>query len=474
MDSRPAATTVLYVCAGSPASGAVRAIEATIEGTVDVRPTAASGAVTTLAERPADCLVTEHPLPDGDGLALLGTVREESDVPVVLYVAEGSEALARRAIRRGVTDYVSREENDSHAVLAERVRAAVDGRTGHRAPDGPRSRQQSGKLFEALSATLPDSVYVYSERGEYLDAILGRRRDPINTREDLVGTTVEEVFDAETADSLRGAIQAVLETGEIRTVEYSLGWEAGTRWFEGALAPIPDGYRGEPAVLLSARDITERRRRERELRRKNEFLDEFASVVSHDVATPLGVIENRARLVEMTGDTSHAAEIYDAVDRIETLIDELGELAQQGKRVGDTSPVALEGVTREAWRSVESASATLAVESTGVVEADRSRLRQLLENLLRNAVDHGGVDGPVTIRVGTLPGGFYVADDGPGIQTADRGRLFEQGYTTAEGGTGMGLAIVRRIVAGHGWTVGVTESDGGGARFEITGVVFAE
>jgi PAS domain S-box-containing protein len=326
-------------------------------------------------------------------------------------------------------------------------------------PEDGTDRRQDRKLIEALSETFPDSVYVYSERGEYLDVILGRRRDPINTHEELLGATLDDVFDAETAERLRESIATVLETGELREVEYSMDSEAGTRWFEGALAPVEDGYRGERAVVLSARDITERRERERRLERKNEFLDEFASVVSHDVATPLGVIENKAQLVEMTGDASHAADIHEAAERVQTMVDELRELATQGRRVGDTCPVELEHVAREAWQSVETTGATLAVESSATIEADRGRLRQLLENLLGNAVEHGSTDDEVTATVGALPDGFYVVDDGPGIAPSDRETVFEQGFTTDSAGTGMGLAIARRIADGHGWRIDVVDSD---------------
>jgi len=95
-------------------------------------------------------------------------------------------------------------------------------------------------------------------------------------------------------------------------------------------------------------------------------------------------------------------------------------------------------------------------------------VRQLLENLLSNAVDHGG-DG-VTVTVGECAGGFYVADDGPGIPEAERDRVFQSGYSTADDGTGFGLAIVAEVAEAHGWSVAVTESDEGGARFEITDV----
>jgi signal transduction histidine kinase len=92
----------------------------------------------------------------------------------------------------------------------------------------------------------------------------------------------------------------------------------------------------------------------------------------------------------------------------------------------------------------------------------------LLENLLGNALRHGGAD--VTVAVGSLDDGFYVADDGPGIPEADRDAVFDSGYSTAAEGTGVGLAIVQQVVDAHDWSISVTESETGGTRFEITGV----
>ncbi|WP_229770487.1 HAMP domain-containing sensor histidine kinase [Halorhabdus sp. CBA1104] len=119
------------------------------------------------------------------------------------------------------------------------------------------------------------------------------------------------------------------------------------------------------------------------------------------------------------------------------------------------------------------------------VTADRNRLRQLLENLIRNAIEHGadpagtvardGDDTPaVTVRIGPLDGGFYVEDDGPGIPPGEREAVFETSYSTQDNGTGFGLSIARRVAEAHGWAIRVTESQAGGARFEITGVEFVD
>jgi PAS/PAC sensor hybrid histidine kinase (EC 2.7.13.3) len=101
------------------------------------------------------------------------------------------------------------------------------------------------------------------------------------------------------------------------------------------------------------------------------------------------------------------------------------------------------------------------------VRADANRLQRLLENLFRNAIEHGGED--VTLRIGALDDGFFVEDDGPGIPSDQQEEVLKAGYSSDEEGTGLGLSIVKTIVDAHGWSLALTEGRDGGARFEVTG-----
>ncbi|MHC3381136.1 PAS domain S-box protein [Haloarcula sp. H-GB5] len=208
--------------------------------------------------------------------------------------------------------------------------------------------------------------------------------------------------------------------------------------------------------------------RETELQRQNERLDEFASVVAHDLRNPLSIAIGFLDIVEETGDLSHVDRIEAAHDRMERLIDDLLTLARGETTVTDTKQVDLKTVTTEAWGYVDTAEATLTVADTvPTVAGDAGRLTQLFENLFRNAIEHGGED--VTVTVGQLDGrgGFYVADDGDGIPPGKREEVLKHGVTSTKGGTGFGLSIVADIAKAHGWTVRVTESTAGGARFEF-------
>ncbi|WP_135830504.1 sensor histidine kinase [Halorussus halobius] len=267
------------------------------------------------------------------------------------------------------------------------------------------------------------------------------------------------------------------------------------------------------------------RHRTAELAEQRNRLDEFASIVSHDLRNPLNVAQGHLDLARETDADRHFEAVADAHTRMERLIEEVLALSRRGDTVADPAPVALDEVATDAWTTVETPGMELRVETDRTVVSDDRRLRALFENLFRNAVEHGSTssrpqgddavehgstnprsgthedavehgsassrpqgddavehglpdsaassDGPAstegTVVVGDLDDapGFYVADDGPGIPPEDRELVFEGGYSTEPDGTGFGLAVVRRIAEAHDWRVRVTESWADGARFEF-------
>jgi PAS domain S-box-containing protein len=287
--------------------------------------------------------------------------------------------------------------------------------------------------------------------------------------EELVGKPPGEVFDDVVASEIESKYRTILDTAESVSGEDELSFPAGERVVSVKISPVV--VDGEVTELVGiSRDTTERKTRERELRRQNDRLEEFASIVSHDLRNPLNVAEGYLQVALETGDTSQLTEVESAHDRMRTLIDDILTLAREGTTVTDFEAVDLPAVATDCWTLVETPDATLTVDATGAVQADRSRLRQVLENLYRNTVEHAGED--VTVEVGDLEDGFYVEDDGPGVAPEKREQVFESGYTTGRDGTGFGLTIVTEIAEAHGWTVEVTDSDSGGARFEVRGVQF--
>ena len=292
---------------------------------------------------------------------------------------------------------------------------------------------------------------------------------------DLYGRDRETLCSVETWELLHEGDHEQIEEVD----DYLLAEPGRHRTFEARIVR-PDGevrhcefsttsitYEGDVALLSSIRDITERKEHERELERQNERLEEFASVVSHDLRSPINVVRGSVDLARETGDAEHFDRAEDALDRMEVLVEDILDLARQGKLVDETEPVVLADAVTEAWTTVDAPDAELEASLDGeLVTADRVRLRELFENLFRNAVEHGGRD--VTVTVDSLPDGFCVADDGTGIPANRCEDVFERGFTSTDDGTGFGLAIVENIAEAHGWTIAAVASDGG-ARFDVTG-----
>jgi PAS domain S-box-containing protein len=267
---------------------------------------------------------------------------------------------------------------------------------------------------------------------------------------------------------------------------------------------------------------------ERTIQRRNERLERFANIVAHDLRNPLGIARGRLELAQETYDDEDLDAVARAQTRMSALIEDLLTLARDGGPVtdDDAEPVELARIVRDCWQLVETPGVRLQIDGTCTLQADEGRLRRLLENLIRNAVEHGsttkpavddtvehgtitggaggssetnetgdtsheaphgtGTTDPVTIRVGVIEDfarsasatapdrpssrGFYVEDDGVGIPPERRGRVFDDGYSTHPSGTGFGLAIVEEIAEAHGWSVHLTDGADGGARFEFRSV----
>ncbi|MDZ5811383.1 PAS domain-containing protein [Halorubrum sp. AD140] len=246
-------------------------------------------------------------------------------------------------------------------------------------------------------------------------------------------------------------------------------------WLEARTRSLPDDA-AVGRLLINSRDVSERKARERRLTDRNERLDRFASIVSHDLRNPLSVIRGSMEMARLEGDTEPLERGERAVDRIDQLVSELLTLARQGSGIDEPTEFALDGVVRDAWTTAGDADATLVLVGDARVYGDRGRLRQALENLFRNSVEHGSTgsrtssgdsvehaapeaDDGLTVVVSATDAGFLVADDGPGIPADRREEVFEPGVTTSADGTGYGLDIVREIVESHGWTVRL-RSDG--------------
>jgi signal transduction histidine kinase len=323
-------------------------------------------------------------------------------------------------------------------------------------------------------------LYVFAERFERV-RLTGDMAEPVIFVDDEghvreFNENALELFPALANDrgaTLEAAVPSVATVLNTETEVLELDTDEERRYYLVTANPFTVG-RTEIGQMVLFSDVTRSEQHRRELERQNERLSQFASIISHDLRNPLNVAQGHVDLLRDEVDNEHLDTVANAHERMENIIEDVLELARHGETIGETEPCDLRLVAEESWATVDTADATLEFGADLDFEGDRDRLVQLFENLFRNAVEHGGES--VTITVGALDdrSGFFVADDGPGIPAEDREAVFEPGHTTTADGTGFGLAIVKNIVEAHGWTISVTDSESGGARFEIEDITLAD
>ncbi|WP_227352804.1 PAS domain-containing protein [Haladaptatus salinisoli] len=336
-----------------------------------------------------------------------------------------------------------------------------------------RALEESERRYRTLAEHFPNgAVGVYDHDLRYTltqGATLG---DTLPGRDQLEGRTMPEVFPSNTVDDLEPLFRAAVEDGETDSTTTEFGGRTWRVW----ATPLRDADGDIFAGLSFAQDITERVEREQRLEKtvekleqSNDRLESFASTLAHELRNPVMIGQMYCNELP-EADSEAVGYVAEAFDRIEEMIDVILAVTRGHEAVGERVPVDLTDVARRAWDDVDAPDATVDGSIDRTVHADETYVEHLFRNLFDNAVEHGRPD--VTITVGDLPTGFFVADDGPGIPVADRDDVFKLGFTTTveRGGTGIGLAFVKRLADVYEWDCRVTESESDGARFEFTNV----
>ena len=341
--------------------------------------------------------------------------------------------------------------------------------------------------YREVVESLNSAVFVVDTNDTIIEANDAGRRllgdDPV------VGAAIDDAL--ETSPELLGKYRGLNDDTE-RTQAVI---EQDDRFFDVQLSPLYDSRDALVGRVFLVHEITEQKERQRELERRNQQLDQFAAVLSHDLRNPLNVASGRLALARERNDPEEFDRVEAAHDRMSTLIDEVLAFARD-EQTTDSVELQLSALAEAAWGHVDTGSATLQVGTDRVVLGDRDQLLQLFENVFRNSVEHGstssrtGADdsvadgtasgraeaeaaaggGAVTIRVDATPDGFTISDDGPGVPPEKREAVFTHGVTSSESGTGLGLAIVQHVVESHGWAVEMAESRSGGAKLVVSGL----
>ena len=349
--------------------------------------------------------------------------------------------------------------------------------------------RRSEARTRALLDAIPDMIFEFTRDGTIIQFISSSTNRPLLPPEEFMGKKISDVLPSVANQTLFG-IERVLDSGHVYAFEYQLFQDNENRTFEARFAPI-----SADTVLAIVRDVSlqkwilgEREKLINELESKNAELERFTYTVSHDLKSPLitikgflGFLRQDAKTGNLVRLDSDIKRISDAADKMQQLLNELLELSRVGRLVNQPESINMNELISDVLEllhgRIHAANIRVVVEDNlPEVYGDRPRLFEVLQNLVDNAAKFMGDQPNPSIEIGTegiTENGapiLFVRDNGIGIDPRFKNRIFGlfDKLDPRTDGTGIGLALAKRIIEFHGGQIWVESELGRGATFYFT------
>jgi PAS domain S-box-containing protein len=420
-------------------------------------------------------VILDRRLPDGSAVDLLPKVKHLApNTPVIVVTGHPDIEQAIAALREGAYDYILKPINPD--ALRARMKRITERRHAER------QLAESEARNRALLDAIPDTMLRMSRDGTILDFRAHRDSDVTEWPPDIVGSDIRRsTLPEDAVEKLKEAIVDALATETVRRVEYAMPHDGGTRFFE---ARIVKG--GDDEVVAIVRDVTARKQAAGRALQAERLaaIGQMVAGLAHESRNAFqrsqACLEMLALVVE---DRREALEL---VQRIQKAQDHLHYLYEEVRTYA--APIHLQHqmcdlaqVWRDTWtyleveRSEKNVSLREQRDETDLMcEADPNALEQVFRNVLENAISACREPGEIVIRSsqtridGQEAVEIRVRDNGPGFDSETERKIFEPFFTTKTQGTGLGMAIARRIVEAHGGRIAVGEDSSNGAEIVIT------
>ena len=395
-----------------------------------------------------------RPRPMGLGLELFGLKADGQEIPIEIELTPVDTSTGRSVIA-SIMDITEQKRAE------ERFRTALDA-----APVGMLMVSESGEIIVANQRLADQFGYLKSE---------------------LIGKKVEGLIPTRFRPAHPEKRQNFMAEGKSRPMASGLelyGLKNGGEELPIQIELTPVMTSTGPCVIAAVIDITEKKEAESEIERRSQEIEQFVYAVSHDLKSPIvttmGFLEYLKSDLE-AGKLDRAQDslkrIYAAGSKMSMLIQDLLHFSRVGYM--DLTPeifnmdALIASIHSQFQEQMKEKQVTFSVGTPlGSISGDENRISQVFENLIGNAIKYGA-DENATIEVGTRPDDahniFYVMDNGPGIAAEYHDKIFElfQRLDSKKEGTGVGLAIVNKIVSVHGGKVWLESEAGKGATFWI-------
>jgi signal transduction histidine kinase len=427
-------------------------------------------------------VVVEQKLRWAEGLAVLGALKEDwPEVPVIMFTRFGSEEVCLQAMRLGVDNYlVKRSANFLRLPLA--VQSALDQARARQGPNRRTSRASRTSRLETLLGEARVGVFSAAPDGRLLNA----------SPELLELLGVESLEEAARLGCVAALISgAAAGGGAAPGREVEIARADGERLWVQVIATVVQDAEGHSRVDGLVEDITPRRqaqeemaRRATDLARSNEDLTRFAATASHELQEPARMVARYAQALreDCAGRIDPDADemlgfLTAAAHRLETQIGDLMTFSRLESRARPFEPVETEDLLDHALANLRAAIEESGAEVTHSllppIEADPGQITLLLQNLLGNALKFRGQAPPrVHVSAARANGDwvFSVHDNGIGIEPTQLESVFAMFKRLRPDipGSGIGLAIARRVVERHGGRIWAKSEPGHGSTFYFT------
>lgn len=349
--------------------------------------------------------------------------------------------------------------------------------------------ERSEMRTRAILDAIPDMIFEMDANGTILQFVPSSSLNPLMPPSEFLGKNISEVMPSDVVNQTMFAIQRTLESGLLQVFEYQLPIYDAESYYEASVIKN-DGK----TVIAMVRDVsarkwaaTERDKLIDELEVKNAELEQFTYTVSHDLKSPLITISGFLGFVREdveAGDRDRLERdmkrISDATAKMQKLLGDLLELSRVGRLINDPEPVNFNALVSETvellqGRIMQKNICIEVEDGLPIIFVDRPRILEVLQNLIDNAAKFMADQQEPLISIGQagVSNGmpmFYVRDNGMGIAPEFKDRVFGlfNKLDAQSEGTGIGLALVKRIVEFHGGRIWVESELGKGATFFFT------
>jgi PAS domain S-box-containing protein len=447
-------------------------------------------------------VITDAALRDPDFArvtAALGGQPAWSDIPVVLLGQDATATAAAERLRESLTNVTLLNRPTSVRTLLSSVQAALRGRRRqYQARDQMRMLRETEETvrtreqqLHTLAENSPDILSRFDRSFRHVFVNQAATRNTGLTRDALIGRTSRELgMPPQLCDVFERTLTQVFQTGEPQTVEFTFPGPAGALHYTSSVVP-EFGTGGEVQTVLSvSRDVTERKKAEDALRAADRRKDEFLAMLAHELRNPLAPIRSASELLGRVAAADPSTQaivgiVKRQVAHLTRLVDDLLDVSRitQGRIELQRAPIELLAVIVQALESVD----PLVREKGHRVEralgdaplyvhGDSARLVQCLVNLLANAAKYTDAGGTIRIAVRQHEAQAIITinDTGIGITKELLPQIFElfvqgeRALDRSQGGLGIGLSVVKRLVEMHGGVVAVSSPGvGQGSTFEV-------